>query len=292
MIREMIRDTLLAGDCDPVVTGTGEEGWEFLEREPSAFDAVVLDRTLPGIDGLEVLARIKDHGALDALPVILQTARAEREDVLAGLSAGAYYYLTKPFDAPTLQAIVRAAVRDHRNVRDLREQARRAIGAFSLLLRGAFSFRTLEEARWLATLAAQCTQAPEQVVLGLSELLVNAVEHGNLGIGYDDKSRLLQQDAWAGEVARRLDLPEYRDRTGLLEIDRGDDEIRFRIRDEGPGFDWRRYLAFAPERAFDTHGRGIALSRQVSFDRVEYLGSGNEVLAARAETRLVRQAGR
>ena len=292
MIREMIRDALNDGECDPVVAETGEEGWDLLEREPSSYDAVVLDRTLPGIDGLEVLARIKDHGALDALPVILQTARAERDDVLAGLQAGAYYYLTKPFDAHTLRAIVTAAVRDHRNVRDLREQARKAIGAFSLLLRGAFTFRTLEEARWLATLAAQCTQAPEQVVLGLSELLVNAVEHGNLEIGYDDKSRLLAQDLWAAEVARRLELPEYRGRSALLEIDRAEDEIRFRIMDQGPGFDWQRYLAFSPERAFDTHGRGIALSRQVSFDRVEYLGSGNEVLAARAEPRVLRQAGR
>jgi len=291
MIREMVRDALIAGECEPQVAATGEEGWEMLEREPDAFDAVVLDRTLPGIDGLEVLARIKDHGSLDALPVILQTARAAREDVLAGLEAGAYYYLTKPFDGATLQAIVRAAVRDHRNVRELREQARKAFGAFSLLLRGTFTFRTLDEARWLATLAAQCTRAPEQVVLGLSELLVNAVEHGNLGISYEDKTRLLQEEAWASEVARRLELPEYRDRVGLLEIDRTDEEIRFRVRDDGPGFDWQRYLTFSPDRAFDTHGRGIALSRQLSFDRVEYFGRGNEVLAARAEPRPCGRAG-
>jgi len=39
------------------------------------------------------------------------------------------------------------------------------------------------------------------------------------------------------------------------------------------------YLEFSPERAFDTHGRGIALARNLSFTRLEYQGSGNEVIA-------------
>ncbi len=49
--------------------------------------------------------------------------------------------------------------------------------------------------------------------MGLSELLVNAIEHGNLEIGYDEKSRLLQSEGWQGEIDRRLALPEYTDQT-------------------------------------------------------------------------------
>lgn len=52
------------------------------------------------------------------------------------------------------------------------------------------------------------------------------------------------------------------------------------IRDQGDGFDWSNHLDFSPERAFDTHGRGIALARKLSFDSLEYLGNGNTVLAS------------
>ena len=55
------------------------------------------------------------------------------------------------------------------------------------------------------------------------------------------------------------------------------DKVRVVIRDEGQGFDWQQYLDMDPARAFDTHGRGIAMSRMISFDAVEYRGNGNEV---------------
>jgi hypothetical protein len=55
--------------------------------------------------------------------------------------------------------------------------------------------------------------------------------------------------------------------------------VQIRIRDQGQGFDWTPYLDFDPERAFDPHGRGIAMARLSSFDDLEYLGDGNEVLA-------------
>lgn len=58
------------------------------------------------------------------------------------------------------------------------------------------------------------------------------------------------------------------------------DRVEFTIRDQGDGFDWSKYLDFSPERAFDTHGRGIALARKLSFDSFEYLGNGNTVIAA------------
>jgi len=49
------------------------------------------------------------------------------------------------------------------------------------------------------------------------------------------------------------------------------------ITDQGDGFDWQPYLDIDPARAFASHGRGIALSRKLSFTSLEYLGSGNQV---------------
>jgi hypothetical protein len=52
----------------------------------------------------------------------------------------------------------------------------------------------------------------------------------------------------------------------------------FSIRDEGKGFAWQRFLDFDPERAFAPNGRGIALSRQLSFASLTYLPPGNTVV--------------
>lgn len=54
------------------------------------------------------------------------------------------------------------------------------------------------------------------------------------------------------------------------------DGLSLTIQDQGQGFAWQDYLEFSPERAFDLHGRGIAMA-STSFDAIEYLGSGNTV---------------
>jgi anti-sigma regulatory factor (Ser/Thr protein kinase) len=119
--------------------------------------------------------------------------------------------------------------------------------------------------------------------MGLSELLVNGVEHGNLGIDFAEKSRLREADCWEEEVARRLALDENRGKSVRLRVRGDDSRWTFEIHDDGPGFDWRRFLDFDPERAFAPNGRGIALSRQLSFASLTYLPPGNQVVVTVAK---------
>ena len=67
-----------------------------------------------------------------------------------------------------------------------------------------------------------------------------------------------------------------------VRFERVEGDFHFTIRDQGPGFDWASYLDFDPSRAFDTHGRGIAMSRAMSFKKVVYTDPGNQVLAVAA----------
>ena len=67
----------------------------------------------------------------------------------------------------------------------------------------------------------------------------------------------------------------------VLEVERHGADLHYRIEDQGEGFDWRKYLEISPERAFHTHGRGIAMSRMLCFDSLEYVGKGNEVRAVK-----------
>lgn len=264
---------------ETVSADSGEAAWEMIAAAPERFDVILLDRMMPDIDGIEVLRRVKAHPRLLHTPVIMQTAMAADTEVAEGLRAGAYYYLIKPFSAETLLAIVAAAASDYREHLALQEEARQAGRILYCLQRASFVFRTPEEARSIATLVANAAPDPGRVVLGLCELMLNAVEHGNLGIGYNEKTRLIEEGRLAIEISRRLALPECAARQAELVLERRRGQLRFLIRDRGPGFDWRAYLEMSPERAVDTHGRGIALSRILSFDGIEYRGCGNEVLA-------------
>lgn len=255
----------------------GLEGWEMLSSEPDRFDVVLLDRSMPRMNGMELLSRIKSDDRLRTLPAIMQTALTKREEIIEGIRAGAYYYLTKPYDVEMLRSVVRTAIEDYRGYRELQAEVRKGADTLRLMREAIFNFRTVEQARALGTLLAHTCPNPAATVVGLTELLVNAVEHGNLGITYEEKSQLSSAIEWSREVERRLALPENAGKQAEVEFKRSEDRISFVIRDQGAGFDWKRYLYVDPQRAFDTHGRGIAMANRLSFSHLQYRGCGNEV---------------
>jgi two-component system OmpR family response regulator len=77
--------------------------------DAAAYDLVVLDLALPGVDGLSVLRRLRDRRL--RVPVLVLSARDSLDDRVKGLDLGADDYLTKPFDLPELEARVRALIR-------------------------------------------------------------------------------------------------------------------------------------------------------------------------------------
>ncbi len=103
-----LRFNLEAEGYDAVVAGSGEAAMETL-LTANGFDLVVLDVMLPGIDGFEVVKRLRDEG--NYMPVLMLTARGQSEDVLRGLSAGADDYLPKPFDLQILVARIQGLLR-------------------------------------------------------------------------------------------------------------------------------------------------------------------------------------
>ncbi|MDA1237025.1 MAG: response regulator transcription factor, partial [Acidobacteria bacterium] len=103
-----LRFNLEAEGYDAVVAGSGEDAIEKL-LAANRFDLVVLDVMLPGIDGFEVVKRLREAG--NYMPVLLLTARGQAEDVLRGLSAGADDYLPKPFDLEILVARIQGLLR-------------------------------------------------------------------------------------------------------------------------------------------------------------------------------------
>ena len=143
-----------------------------------------------------------------------------------------------------------------------------------------YRFVTLEDVSTLVPVLAAMCPVPDVVAPGLSDLMVNAVEHGNLGVTYQEKSLLKWEGDWEAEIACRLALPQFSGRVATVKVERNAGAVVFTIADEGSGFDWQRFLTFDPERAFDPNGRGIAMARMMSFATLEYQGRGNVVVAS------------
>lgn len=275
IIEEFLEQEAVALDLqtDPLAA------WERLQAPDSDYSLVVLDRMMPGLDGLELLRRMKSEARFADIPVIMQTAASSPDQVREGLAAGAYYYLTKPYEPEALISIVRVALEDRRSRQQLRHRVARLEEAEKLLTAVEYRFVSLDDVAKLVPVLAAFCPAPEAVAPGLSDLMVNAVEHGNLGITYKEKALLKWEGDWEAEVARRLALPHLRERSGRVRCERFPDRVVFTITDQGDGFDWRKYLSFDPERAFDPNGRGIAMARMMSFTDLEYRDKGNVVVA-------------
>jgi len=273
--REIIREYLEEEDCDLFEAESGEQALQMLET--GDFDAVLLDRMMPGIDGIEVLQRMKQNTRLSELPVVFQTAAAAADQLAEGLRLGAYYYLTKPYHRDALAAVVQSALDLGRQRRELRAKVAAYSGVMRLVEDAHYRFRTLEEGQALAAALATVCAEPERAAMGLVELFVNAVEHGNLGIDFEEKAKLLASGQWQSETQRRLELPEHAGKFVDVHAARIAGEVIVLIRDHGKGFDWNKFLVLDESRAFYPNGRGIALARQIAFSSIEYRGNGSEV---------------
>lgn len=275
--RELL-ETLLAEDGHLVETAAdGEAAWARLQEGEPRIDVVLLDWVMPRLNGIELLQRMKDTDGFETIPVVFQSARSDRESMRTAIAGGAFYYVSKPVDPKLLSTVVAAAIEDHERYRALQETLRRGARAAATLDEACFRFRTIEEAGAIASLLSRACPDPERTVVGLGELLVNAVEHGNLGITYEEKSAFLAEHSWEQEIERRLTLPENSDKRAEVRFERSADAIMITIVDQGTGFDWQRFLTVSPERVFHAHGRGIAMANLMSFDRLEYEAPGNRV---------------
>ena len=279
IFQEILTENLTEDGYGILCAATGADAWEAISATAEPFDVILLDRLLPDMDGIEILQRINASPVPHKPSVIVLTSLSLPSEVAEGLQAGAHYYLTKPVSGSSLRAIVAAAIDDRRSRIKLMDRVRQSTRALDHLRRAEFSFRQPDDAKDIALSLANAVPKPELVVLGLSELMLNAIEHGNLGITYAEKSTLLAERRLQDEIACRLNAPAYLDKQARLIYERFPDTIHYTIIDQGIGFDWEPFLELSPDRAFHPNGRGIAMAKLMSFDHIEYHGCGNEVTA-------------
>ena len=273
-LRGVIARGLSREGFDPVEAADGAEALERYHalRPPVA----VVDVGLPGPDGLSLLAAIKrlDPGAC----VLLMSGRDDEELILRALRGGASGFLRKPF-----------------TIADLAREIRRVLAHRNDIARPAgHSSHLLEETRCFSLPTGKADYLPVidlvarplhasldegevlDVRIGIEEMILNAIEHGNLGISSAEKEAAVEDGRLAELLAARMAVGGNADKRVWIETRLDAEAFRVTVRDEGPGFDWRSLVAREPGTGGVYAGRGLLLAR-VHFDRVSWNESGNEV---------------
>ena len=194
------------------------------------------------------------------------------------IDAGVMYFLNQPLDLMLLKSVIHSAARERRHSRHLQDHLDKSLLCCRLMYAGKFRIQSLNEVSALCAYLSQGFPEPQRVMTGLSQILINAVEHGNLEIGFETKTQLIQTGEWEHEINRRLALPEYSERYVDVVYKKTAEGYFIKVTDQGSGFDWHSYLSIDPQRACHSHGRGIAHAHAMCFDELEYNQMGNEVV--------------
>ena len=274
---KLLTEALNAQGFVAIPADNSEVAWRLLLTEPDSFGLVLLDRQMPESNSIIFLRRMKAEKTLRNIPVIMQTGLAELGDFVEGLQAGAHGYLAKPINIGLLLSMIQSMIRFDRERDSLKQDVNYLQTALRLTTKTSYQFSTLEEAKSLSYLLSNLCPEPDPTRLGLYELFINAIEHGNLEISYKDKTKLLMDQQWMTEIDNRLANPRYKDRRVCVDVDHQPDGFSILITDQGNGFHFEPYLDFTQERVFDLHGRGIAMANKIYLNQVEYLGNGNRV---------------
>lgn len=263
----------------PNVTVTyAQDGVQALhEIENSPFDAILTDFQMPNLDGLELLERVKEISP--GVPVIVLTGCGSEATAVRALQAGAASYLIKQeLDSRLIETV----------------EAVLALSQSRLNRRKLISSLTVQSAQFVLENDVQLvtpliTWLQDQLVtmqlgddtqilrigIALHEALTNAIYHGNLELD----SQLRQEDEtvfYDLAETRRVQEP-YAQRRVLVQATASRNQIRYQIRDQGPGFDVKRVADPTDvENLMRVGGRGLLLIRSF-MDEVDHNDAGNEI---------------
>lgn len=232
------------------------------------FFALIIDESILDRDDFATFHDYRKQPEINLIPMILQINSLNNlKMVQKGLENSIYFSINFPYESSLFNTVLMAASR-LTNLEKIRSLTQEAI----------FHVRTIEDAQTVSSVVAFITPDQKRVAVGLFELILNAIEHGNLNIGYKEKTELTFNAALQNEIERRLSLPENRKKYVTVKVKRLQNQLVFTIKDFGNGFKFYDYLDFSENRVLDHHGRGIMIANQLSFDEINYQDNGSKVI--------------
>lgn len=256
---------------------SGEEALNYLETGKLDFSVFLLDWNLPGISGLDLLKKIKQNPAFLHHPVIMHTANREARTAIEAFQNGADHFVAKPVSFPTLIQVLNQAYNRHCLLDSESEQS---FVPPDIQDHGLLEFKSISEGKAAIRFLSSMAIESEKIYFALNELMINAVEHGNLEISYSEKTELLKTDDYWMVVEKRLQEEPYKQRRVRISFQVKEQELHLIMSDEGQGFDYKPYLVLDPERLYDCHGMGIALVKNRYLPNLKYIENGSKLQAS------------
>jgi CheY-like chemotaxis protein len=276
-LRDFLVESVQLQGYEAVTAGDGREGLDvFTTQSP---DLVLTDICMPRMDGLDFLSAIREQDS--EVIVIMVTGLGSEEVALEALRRNANDFLRKPIHHQVLFPLLEK----YAGIIATRSNLRSTLGLF-LSRSYVMQFDNhlegvphIAQRIMLETANAIPVEQRLGTRIGLVELIANAIEHGNLGITYEEKQAAMNDgfDGLQDLLAKRLQDPVRAARRVTVEACQTHEACHWTISDEGAGFDWKALPdPLDPRNLEQPNGRGIFLAK-LHFDQVEFLGRGNQV---------------
>ena len=242
-------------------------------------DMVISDINMDGMDGFDVILRVKDIQS--SMPVVLMTGQASLEYAVRAMRMGAANLFQKPLALKELVKSVFRLVEMHREFRLAQDGLK---GLVAETRHFCFRCDELDIGSMVRHLTDRLVPmgfaSPSNVdviSMAFHEALVNALEHGNLELDSSMKGDLFSEtDPYTALRKQRLADEHFASRTVDVFMNSRPESFEVTITDQGPGFDTSR-VAYAPEDSLHKlTGRGLAMIQMV-IDEVSFNESGNQI---------------
>ncbi len=274
-VRDVLKIALTEQGYETIEANNGKKGIElFKQNNP---EIVLTDVMMPEMTGLEFTRFIKEMNT--DTDVIVMTGYGTEEVVIEALHAGASNYIKKPISFEDLFAII-DRILTKRKHRKRVEPAKDAV---------VFEKKDLVIGNDHSTVWGAVNQLlfnmhsgidrnlVEGMRIGLYEIIINAIEHGNLAISYEEKSHALKNNSYVQLLEERKNRADQQEKKILISSTYDHEQIIITIKDDGAGFNYGELPETkSPETMLATHGRGIFLT-SLYFDSLDFLESGNTV---------------
>jgi CheY-like chemotaxis protein len=238
-------------------------------------DLIFTDIQMPKMSGLEFLSTIRQTD--NDVIVIVNTAFGSEKHAMEAFHLNANNYISKPIHfSEVLHHLKKyeAIIQERTLNREIE----------AMFIKRSYTLQVPNKIEQiprvvdhLLTIGGDAIHPEEQlgVRLGLVELIVNAVEHGNMGITYDEKNMAINRNRLNILYQERLAIPEIAARRVKINFELNERGCEWVITDEGTGFDWEAIPDPTKGKSLRALiGRGIFLSR-FYFDELEFIGTGN-----------------
>ncbi|MCP5103048.1 MAG: SpoIIE family protein phosphatase [bacterium] len=267
---DYLKDFFFFFHYEVILAETGSEGIDkFREYFP---DIVISDMRLPYKNGNIVVKEIKQ---IDKdVPIIIITGYSDHQLILSAMKNGAVDLLKKPFKPNDLKYLINKIETLFKKIKVKLSASFVQWEKRHIVIRNDIHvIRSVVD--FIFSNIDYISEDVSFMKIGLQEVLINAIEHGNLDITNKEKSELLDKGDYNKILKERILLPEYRDKFVDIRIFSTPDYLKLTIRDMGKGFDPTSIPdPENPENFLKESGKGILMAMH-AFDKVEYNEIGN-----------------